>query len=93
MAINRAAHPAEMRPMTSGEIALDLLLSGPSGMPVGCASNGLSDDDVLGFLDVEDELEEDEAEDEGGVKEVVVEVADGSGTNVPLTFCFVPMKR
>lgn len=89
MAINRAAHPAEMRPMTSGDRALDLL-SGPSGMLVGFDPGMLGSVDVV-FL-VEDVLEEEGAGEEEEVKEAVVDVAGGSGTNVPLTFCFVPMK-
>lgn len=80
--------------MTRGERVLDLL-SGASGMLVGGELGELGElgeamgDVALGDFAVEDELEEDKEKVEVAV---VDEVADGSGTSVPLTLCFVPMK-
>jgi len=92
MAIKSAAHPAEMRPMTRGDRVLDLL-SGASGMLVGNESEVLNPV-ALGDFVVEDELEdgEEEEEEEEVEAEVVDEGADGSGTSVPFTLSFVPMK-
>jgi hypothetical protein len=91
VAINRAAHPAEMRPMTSGERDADL--SEGSTPLVGTSVDATGAVVVLSDAAVVLVVLVDVVVNVRVVLNVAVPVGGGRGTIVPLTFCCVPGKE